>query len=115
MYYFIKYGYDGAKFTGFQRGNGVNSIEDGPCFVICPFIILSPDEYSPGINPVYEANFSLLRNLFIVPISDNIPACRCIQEGRNEGDIHSIRGNREYQIIGKVSPFTWRGVDFKEE
>lgn len=28
MYYFIKYGYDGAKFTGFQRGNGVNSIED---------------------------------------------------------------------------------------
>lgn len=28
MYYFIKYGYDGARFTGFQRGNGVNSIED---------------------------------------------------------------------------------------
>ena len=36
-----------------------NLNNDGPCFVICPFIILSPDEYSPGISPVYEANLSL--------------------------------------------------------
>ncbi len=28
MYYFIKYGYEGPSFTGFQRGNGTGSIED---------------------------------------------------------------------------------------
>ncbi len=28
MYYLIKYGYDGTSFTGFQRGNGENSVED---------------------------------------------------------------------------------------
>ncbi|WP_337860981.1 hypothetical protein [Ferroplasma sp.] len=28
MYYLIKYGYDGSMFTGFQRGNGNNSVED---------------------------------------------------------------------------------------
>ena len=28
MKYFIKFGYDGSKYTGFQRGNGSRSIED---------------------------------------------------------------------------------------
>ena len=46
---------------------------EGPCFVICPFTVLVPDDYSPGISPMYEANLSLLSNLLIVPISDNIP------------------------------------------
>ena len=45
---------------------------DGPCFVICPFIILSPEEYSLGIKPVYDANLSLFLNLEISPISEYI-------------------------------------------
>ena len=28
MYYLIKYGYEGTMFSGFQRGNGSNSVED---------------------------------------------------------------------------------------
>ena len=28
MYYFFRFGYDGSCFTGFQRGNGNNSVED---------------------------------------------------------------------------------------
>jgi Pseudouridylate synthase len=28
MYYLIKYGYEGTAFSGFQRGNGENSVED---------------------------------------------------------------------------------------
>jgi tRNA pseudouridine38-40 synthase len=28
MYYLIKFGYDGSMFSGFQRGNGSNSVED---------------------------------------------------------------------------------------
>ena len=33
-----------------------NLNNDGPCFVICPFTFLVPDEYSLGVSPVYEAN-----------------------------------------------------------
>ncbi len=29
MHYFVGYGYSGRKFTGFQRGNGKRSVEDG--------------------------------------------------------------------------------------
>ena len=36
--------------------------------------IYIPDECSLGISPVYDANLSLFSNLFIVPISDTIPA-----------------------------------------
>ena len=50
-----------------------NLNNDGPCFVIWPFTIVSPDECSLGISPVYDANLSLFSNLFIVPISDIIP------------------------------------------
>ncbi len=28
MYYFLRFGYEGYKFSGFQRGNGNNSVED---------------------------------------------------------------------------------------
>lgn len=28
MKYLVKFGYDGTKFTGYQRGNGTNSVED---------------------------------------------------------------------------------------
>lgn len=28
MHYLLKFGYDGRKFTGYQRGNGLNSVED---------------------------------------------------------------------------------------
>ena len=36
---------------------------EGPCFVIWSITFFSRDEYSLGVNPVYIANFSLLRNL----------------------------------------------------
>lgn len=68
MYYFIKYGYDGSKFSGFQRGNGDNSVEDS--------IINTLSEYGICHNIESAArtdrNVSASGNVFLINTERNV-------------------------------------------
>ncbi len=80
MYYFIKYGYDGAKFTGFQRGNGVNSIEDSIIRVLSSYGISTDIESAART----DRGVSARGNVFLIETGRNIKDVMGILNARIE-------------------------------
>jgi tRNA pseudouridine38-40 synthase len=68
MYYFIKYGYDGTRFTGFQRGNGINSIEDSIIRVLSLYNISQDIESAARTDRWVSAQ----GNVFLIETNRNI-------------------------------------------
>jgi tRNA pseudouridine38-40 synthase len=68
MYYLIKYGYDGTKFTGFQRGNGNNSVEDSIINVLLRYEIGNNMESAARTDRYVSAR----GNVFLVDTNKNI-------------------------------------------
>jgi tRNA pseudouridine38-40 synthase len=68
MYYFIKYGYDGTKFSGFQRGNGRNSVEDSIINTLSRYEICQNIESAARTDRNVSAN----GNVFLINTERNI-------------------------------------------
>ena len=60
MYYLIKYGYEGTMFSGFQRGNGSNSVEDSVIKVLKKYGISSNMESAARTDRYVSARGNVL-------------------------------------------------------
>ena len=60
MYYLIKYGYEGTMFSGFQRGNGSNSVEDSVIRVLEKYGISSNMESAARTDRYVSARGNVL-------------------------------------------------------
>lgn len=68
MYYFIKYGYDGTEFSGFQRGNGKNSVEDTLMNLLSKYKICNNIESAARTDKKVSAK----GNVFLIQTDRNI-------------------------------------------
>ncbi|MEM0139440.1 MAG: hypothetical protein QXZ44_02350 [Ferroplasma sp.] len=68
MYYMIKYGYNGMKFSGFQRGNGTNSVEDNIIKTLNKYQIATSIESAARTDRYVSA----LGNVFLIETGQDI-------------------------------------------
>ena len=80
MYYFIKYGYEGTQFSGFQRGNGINSVEDNIINTLSTYKICNNIESAART----DKNVSAKGNVFLIDTPRNIDDVMGILNARIE-------------------------------